>query len=109
VLVGPTGVGKTGLAYGILLKALQNGLRCQFIRAQDPRLDILLIDEMGYANLNPDLGGHLKSGQWRSPENRPKETALRTRVVYNLLDLIRASIFSTAPQGASLSGLFFGS
>ena len=72
VLIGPTGVGKTGLACGILLKALQNGLRCQFIRAQDlfdelyasladrstrrlvnrlARLDILRIDEMGYANL----------------------------------------------------------
>src|SRR5437763_11588042 len=35
VLVGPTGVGKTGLACGLLLKALQNGHRCQFIRAQD--------------------------------------------------------------------------
>jgi DNA replication protein DnaC len=75
VLIGPTGVGKTGLACGILLKALQDGLRCQFIRAQDlfdemyasladrstrrlvnrlARLDILLIDEMGYANLKPE-------------------------------------------------------
>ena len=44
VLVGPTGVGKTGLACGLLLKALQNGYRCQFIRAQD------LFDEM-YASL----------------------------------------------------------
>ena len=44
VLVGPTGVGKTGLACGLLLKALQNGQRCQFIRAQD------LFDEM-YAAL----------------------------------------------------------
>jgi DNA replication protein DnaC len=44
VLVGPTGRGKTGLACGILLKALQNGYRCQFIRAQD------LFDEM-YASL----------------------------------------------------------
>ena len=35
VLVGPTGVGKTGLACGIPLKALQNGHRCQFVRAQD--------------------------------------------------------------------------
>ena len=75
VLIGPTGVGKTGLACGILLKALQNGLRCQFIGAQDlfdemyasladrstrrlvnrlSRLDVLLIDEMGYANLKPE-------------------------------------------------------
>jgi len=35
VFIGPTGVGKTGLASGILLKALQNGYRCQFVRAQD--------------------------------------------------------------------------
>ena len=75
MLIGPTGVGKTGLACGILLKALQNGLRCQFIGAQDlfdemyasladrstrrlvnrlSRLDVLLIDEMGYANLKPE-------------------------------------------------------
>ena len=75
VFVGPTGVGKTGLACGILLKALQNGLRCQFVRAQDlfdemyasladrstrklinhlARLDVLLIDEFGYLNLKPE-------------------------------------------------------
>ena len=75
VLMGPTGVGKTGLACGILLKALENGQRCQFIRAQDlfdemyasladrstrqllkrlARLDVLLIDEFGYLNLKPE-------------------------------------------------------
>lgn len=75
VFTGPTGVGKTGLACGILLKALQNGLRCQFIRAQDlfdemyasladrstrklinhlARLDVLLIDEFGYLNLKAE-------------------------------------------------------
>src|SRR6202453_4639975 len=75
VLVGPTGVGKTGLSCGLLLKALQNGYRCQFIRAQDlfdemyasladrstrrlmnrlARLDVLLIDEFGYLNLKPE-------------------------------------------------------
>lgn len=75
VFIGPTGVGKTGLACGILLKALENGHRCQFIRAQDlfdelyasladrstrrllkrlARLEVLLIDEFGYLNLRPE-------------------------------------------------------
>lgn len=75
VFIGPTGVGKTGLASGILLKALENGYRCRFVRAQDlfddmyasvadrssaklirylARLDVLLIDEMGYLNLKPE-------------------------------------------------------
>jgi len=75
VFIGPTGVGKTGLASGILLKALQNGYRCQFVRAQDlfddmyasladrssrqllkrlARLDVLQIDELGYLNLKPE-------------------------------------------------------
>lgn len=75
VFIGETGVGKTGLASGILLKALQNGYRAQFIRAQDlfdemyasladrssrklldrlVRLDALLIDELGYINIKPE-------------------------------------------------------
>ena len=75
VFIGETGRGKTGLACGILLKALENGYRCQFIRAQDlfdemyasladrstprlmkrlARLDVLLIDEFGYLNLKPE-------------------------------------------------------
>jgi DNA replication protein DnaC len=75
VFIGPTGVGKTGLASSLLLKALQSGYRCRFIRAQDlfdemyasladrstrtllsylARLDVLLIDEMGYLNLKPE-------------------------------------------------------
>lgn len=75
VFIGSTGVGKTGLASGILLKALENGYRCQFIRAQDlfdemyasladrstrqllkrlARLDVLQIDELGYLNLKPE-------------------------------------------------------
>jgi DNA replication protein DnaC len=75
VWIGPTGVGKTGLASGLLLKALENGYRGQFIRAQDlfdemyasladrstrqllkrlARLDVLLIDELGYLNLKPE-------------------------------------------------------
>lgn len=75
VLVGETGRGKTGLACGILLKALENGYRGQFIRAQDlfdemyasladrstrqllkrlARVDALVIDEFGYLNLQPE-------------------------------------------------------
>jgi DNA replication protein DnaC len=75
VFIGPTGVGKTGLASGILLKALQNGHRGLFIRAQDlfdemyasladrssrkllnrlSRIQVLLIDELGYLNIKPE-------------------------------------------------------
>ena len=75
VFIGPTGVGKTGLASGLLLKALENGHRCQFVRAQDlfdemyasladrstrqllkrlARVDVLHIDELGYLNLRPE-------------------------------------------------------
>jgi DNA replication protein DnaC len=75
VFIGPTGVGKTGLASSLLLKALQNGHRGAFIKAQDlfdemyasladrttrrllkhlARLDVLVIDEMGYLNLKPE-------------------------------------------------------
>lgn len=75
VFIGPTGVGKTGLASGLLLKALQNGHRGLFIRAQDlfdemyasladrssrklinrlARVDVLVVDEMGYLNLKPE-------------------------------------------------------
>jgi DNA replication protein DnaC len=75
VFIGPTAVGKTGLASGLLLKALQNGHRCLFIRAQDlfdemyasladrssrklvdrlARVDVLLVDELGYLNLKPE-------------------------------------------------------
>jgi DNA replication protein DnaC len=75
VFIGPTGVGKTGLASGLVLKALQNGYRGQFVRAQDlfddmyasladrssaklvkrlARLDVLLVDELGYLNVRPE-------------------------------------------------------
>jgi len=75
VFVGPTGVGKTGLASAILLEALYHGHRGLFVKAQDlfaemyttladrssrklldrlVRLDLLLIDEMGYLNLRPE-------------------------------------------------------
>ena len=72
VFIGETAVGKTGLASSILRKALENGYRGRFIKAQDlfdemyesladrstkrllnhlANIDLLLIDEMGYLNL----------------------------------------------------------
>jgi DNA replication protein DnaC len=75
VFIGPTGVGKTGLASGLLMKALLAGRSGLFIQAQDlfddmyrsladhssrrlldriGRVDVLLIDEMGYLNLRPE-------------------------------------------------------
>lgn len=75
VFIGPTAVGKTGLASGLLLKALQNGYRGVFVTAQDlldemyasladrssrklikrlARVDVLLIDELGYLNIRPE-------------------------------------------------------
>jgi DNA replication protein DnaC len=75
VFIGETGRGKTGLASGLLLKALQNGYRGMFVRAQDlfdemyasladrtsrklvnrlARMDVLVVDELGYLNLKPE-------------------------------------------------------
>jgi len=75
VFIGDTGVGKSGLALSLLRKALENGYRGLFIKAQDlfddmyqsladrssrkllnrlASIDLLLIDEMGYLNLRPE-------------------------------------------------------
>lgn len=75
VFIGPTGVGKTGIASALLLQALYRGFRGRFVKAQDlfdevyttladrstrrllnqlSRLDVLLIDEMSYLNLRPE-------------------------------------------------------
>jgi len=75
VFIGPTGVGKTGLASALLLKALFAGRRGLFVSAQElfddmfvsladhssrrlidrlGRVDLLLIDEFGYLNLRPE-------------------------------------------------------
>jgi len=75
VFIGPTGVGKTGLASGILLKSLLAGHSGQFVRAQDLfddmfrsladhssrklidrmlRVRVMTIDELGYLNLRPE-------------------------------------------------------
>jgi len=75
VWIGPTGVGKSGLSEAILHKALLAGHTGRRVKAQDlfdelgasaadrstqillhrlSRLDLLLIDEMGYVNPRPD-------------------------------------------------------
>jgi DNA replication protein DnaC len=75
VFMGPTAVGKTGLASALLLKAMQNGHRGMFVSAQDlfdemyasladrstrrllnrlSHVDVLVIDELGYLNLKPE-------------------------------------------------------
>jgi len=75
VFIGSTGVGKTGIATGLLLRALQDGYRGRFVKAQDLfdemyasladrstrkllnqliRFDLILIDEFGYLNLKPE-------------------------------------------------------
>ena len=75
IFIGPPGAGKTGLAIGLLRKALVSGYRCRFYNAQDlldeiyasmadrttpkllgllARYDLLLIDELGYLTLKPE-------------------------------------------------------
>src|SRR5437879_10326989 len=102
VFIGPTGVGKSGLASGILLKAIENGYRCQFIRAQDlfdemyasladrstrqllkrlARLDVLLVDELGYLNLKPEQSNIF----FKLMEERYRQhsTIITTNLVYD--------------------------
>ena len=75
VFIGPPGTGKTGLAIGLMRKALLNGYRGRFYNAQDlldelyasladrstnrlltrlANYDLLLIDELGYLSLKPE-------------------------------------------------------
>lgn len=102
VFVGPTGVGKTGLAVGILLKALQNGHRALFIKAQDlfdemyasladrstrallnqlARIDVLCIDEMGYLTIRPEQANIFFKLMEERYTRRP--TILTTNLAYD--------------------------
>ena len=102
MFVGKTAVGKTGLASGLLMKALENGYRCQFIKAQDlfdemyasladrstrqllnrlARLDVLLIDEFGYLNLKPEQSNIFFKLMEERYRRRP--TIVTTNLVYD--------------------------
>ena len=102
VFVGKTAVGKTGLACGLLLKALENGYRCEFIQAQDlfdemyasladrstrrllkrlARLDVLAIDEFGYLNLKPEQCNIFFKLMEERYRRRP--TIITTNLVYD--------------------------
>lgn len=102
VFIGSTGVGKTGLATGILLKALQNGYRALFVKAQDlfdemyasladrstrkllnqlTRIDVLCIDEMGYLTIRPEQANIF----FKLMEERytRKPTIITTNLIYD--------------------------
>jgi DNA replication protein DnaC len=103
VFMGPTGVGKTGLASSILLKALQNGCRGLFIRAQDlfedmfssladhssrklvnrlARMELLVCDELGYLNLRPEQSNvFFRLMEERYNQRRP--TILTTNLAFS--------------------------
>ena len=86
----------------LLLKALENGYRCQFVKAQDlfdemyasladrssrqllkrlARLDVLLIDEFGYLNLKPEQSNIF----FKLMEERYRQhsTIITTNLVYD--------------------------
>ena len=103
VFMGPTGVGKTGLASSLLLKALQNGYRGLFIRAQDlfedmfssladhssrklvnrlARMELLVCDELGYLNLRPEQSNvFFRLMEERYNQRRP--TILTTNLAFS--------------------------
>ena len=102
VFIGETAVGKTGLAISIRRKALENGYRGRFIKAQDlfdemyesladrctkqllkrlASVDVLLIDEMGYLNLSREQTNIF----FRLMEDRynSNSTIITTNLVYD--------------------------
>ena len=102
VFIGDPGVGKSGLAVGLLLKALENGYTGRFIKAQDlfddmyasladrssrllidrlARLHLLVIDEMGYLNLKPEQCNIFF--KLMDERYRKKPTIITTNLVYD--------------------------
>ena len=135
VFIGDTGVGKTGLAVSILRKALENGYRGLFVKAQDlfdemyqsladrssrklinrlVRMDLLLIDEMGYLNLRPEQS-NIFFKLMEERYNR-KPTIITTNLIYEewydflgnkkmvhaLLDRLRHHCHTISIEGPSL-------
>ncbi len=101
VFIGPTGVGKTGLASSILMKAMENGYRGLFIKAQDLfdelyssladrstrkllnrmiNIDVLLVDELGYLNLRPEQSNMFF--KLMEERYRRKPTIITTNLAY---------------------------
>jgi DNA replication protein DnaC len=101
-VIGPTGIGKSWLACALAHKACRDGYRCQFIRAQDlfdemyasladrstrqllkrlARLDLLLIDELGYLNLKAEQSNIF----FKLMEERYRQhsTIITTNLVYD--------------------------
>ncbi len=137
IFIGETGVGKTGLATGLLLKALEAGHRGLFIKAQDlfdqmyttladhssrafvnrlARLDLLVIDELGYLNLRPEQTNIFF--KLMDQRHREKSTIITTNLPYKrwpgflgdremtraLLDRIRQECVTIDIAGPSLRG-----
>ena len=108
VFRGKTGAGKTGLALGLLLKALQEGYRGLFVKAQDLfdeayasladrstrkfldrliRFDVVVIDEVGFLNLRPEQTNIF----FRMMEER--YTARRASIITTNLDYNQWGVF----------------